>query len=48
MRETIRKLFSNNPCGSVENLDKDGCGENDEQWLDSRWLLKAKLPRYRV
>lgn len=34
--------------GDVESLDKDGCGENDEKWLDSRWFMKAKLPGYGV
>lgn len=34
--------------GDVESLDKDGHGENEEKWLDSRWILKAKLPRCSV
>lgn len=29
-------------------MDKDGHGENEEKWLDSRWILKTKLPKWSV
>lgn len=34
--------------GDVGSLGKDAYGENDERWLDSRWFLKAQLPRYGI